>query len=137
MVNPPDRPTRLQEEHEYSSIRSSEQDDVRDLLNFPVRSPEGEVMGILDPFETSGYPPVLLISFVAEWCEHCNYEAPFLSELYQTWGNRGWVWLRYLNIPIRVPLPNSWSVMVSPCPITWGSYRASSRISGKPLPTIN
>lgn len=78
-----------QEEHEYSSIRSSQQDPVRELLNFPVTSPSGQVVGILDSFETSGYPPVLLISFVAEWCEHCNYEAPFLSEVSKAWGKRG------------------------------------------------
>lgn len=78
-----------QEDHEYSSIRSSREDSVRRLLNFPVRSPGGEVLGILDPFERSGYPPVLIISFVAEWCEHCNYEAPFLSELYRAWEARG------------------------------------------------
>lgn len=78
-----------QEDHEYSSIRSSEQGAVRELLNFPVTSPAGEVVGILDSFEKSGYPPVLLISFVAHWCEHCNYEAPFLSELYQENEKRG------------------------------------------------
>ncbi|MFQ6615507.1 MAG: TlpA family protein disulfide reductase [Fidelibacterota bacterium] len=89
LMTPTDPATPAQEEHEYSSIRSSEQDAVRDLLNFPVRSPGGEVTGILDPFERSGYPPVLLISFVAEWCEHCNYEAPFLSELEENWSGRG------------------------------------------------
>lgn len=89
VANPPVRAIVGQEEHEYSSVRSSEKGAVRDLLNFPVRTPGGEVMGILDPFEGSGYPPVLLISFVAEWCEHCNYEAPFLSELHDKWDKRG------------------------------------------------
>jgi thiol-disulfide isomerase/thioredoxin len=38
-----------------------------------------------------GYEPakVLLLSYTAEWCKNCNYEAPYLSELYGKYHARG------------------------------------------------
>jgi len=32
---------------------------------------------------------VLILSYTAEWCKNCNYEAPYLNELYQKHHARG------------------------------------------------
>jgi len=33
--------------------------------------------------------PVVLLTYVAEWCENCRYEAPHLGELYWKYARRG------------------------------------------------
>ncbi len=40
-------------------------------------------------YETEGFPKVLLISFMAEWCPNCHYEAPILNGIYSAWHNSG------------------------------------------------
>ena len=32
---------------------------------------------------------ILLLSYTAEWCENCNYEAPYLKELYEKYHSQG------------------------------------------------
>ncbi len=32
---------------------------------------------------------ILLLSYTAEWCKNCNYEAPYLGELYEKYHSRG------------------------------------------------
>ncbi len=38
-----------------------------------------------------GYMParILFLSYTAEWCENCNYEAPYLGEIYDKYHSRG------------------------------------------------
>ena len=77
------------DDHEYAPIRSSDLDAVRSLLNFAVETPAGGRVQILERINSTRPPKVLIVSFLAEWCKHCNFEAPFLAKLYRTWQEKG------------------------------------------------
>ncbi|MFQ6674023.1 MAG: TlpA family protein disulfide reductase [Fidelibacterota bacterium] len=77
------------DDHEYASIHSSDLEAVRDLLIFDVETLSGETVQILGRIDSTRPPKVFIVSFLAEWCEHCNYEAPFLAKLYSTWRKKG------------------------------------------------
>ncbi|MDP6593993.1 MAG: redoxin domain-containing protein [Candidatus Marinimicrobia bacterium] len=79
----------VQNEHEYSSIRISSHPAIKELINFPVTTPQGAKTGVLDKYEKSGYPDVLIISFMAAWCKNCHYEAPYVESIYREWHDRG------------------------------------------------
>lgn len=85
LVVPPDT-----SDHEYSTILLVEKPNViRNLLNFEVETLAGNEIKILDRFEKEGYPKLVILSFMAEWCKNCNYEASFLGDIYRSWHNKG------------------------------------------------
>lgn len=79
----------FQEDHEFASIQSSDDPTLQLLLNFQVTVPDGGKEALLDRYEDEGYPEVLIVSFMADWCKNSVYQAPLLQETYERWGESG------------------------------------------------
>ena len=75
--------------HEYSEIESSSNMPLAQELNFSVSTHSGGQESLLGKYETEKFPKVLLISFMAEWCPNCHYEASMLNDIYGAWHNSG------------------------------------------------
>lgn len=69
------------EEHEYKPIQWVEADST-DTADLRFRDKSDSLVYL---FEVVGepLPQVLIISFMAEWCKNCRYEAPHLEEIYK------------------------------------------------------
>ncbi len=99
-------------EHEYSDllqIRASdvfreyldenpvagedELEELRQLFrfrDFVGTSLDGRTVNFHLPSEPDYTPArILFLSYTAEWCENCNYEAPYLGEIYDKYHSRG------------------------------------------------
>jgi len=75
--------------HEYAEIESSSNVPLAQELNFSVSTHSDGQKSLLGRYETEGFPKVLLISFMAEWCSNCHYEALILNGIYGAWHNSG------------------------------------------------
>ena len=75
--------------HEYSEIESFSDVPLAQELNFSVLTHSGGQKLLLGKYETEGFPKVLLISFMAEWCPNCHYETPVLNSIYNAWHSSG------------------------------------------------
>lgn len=75
--------------HEYREIQMLRDGHLADYLNFDVRTTEGENESLLNRFKERGFPEVLLISFMSEWCPNCHYEGFLLKDVYDSWKERG------------------------------------------------
>lgn len=76
-------------DHEYSTIQQVNDPSIWNDLNFIVETLAGDEIKILNHFEEEGYPKLVILSFMAEWCKNCNYEASFLGDIYRSWHNKG------------------------------------------------
>lgn len=75
--------------HEYGEIQMFRDGRLADYLDFGVRTVEEENESLLSRFEERGFPKVLLISFMSEWCPNCYYEGPLFKDVYDSWKERG------------------------------------------------
>lgn len=83
--------------HEYASLETVLLDEelagrpallerTRTLRDFTGRSLDGREV---DARELVRDHPVVLFTYVAEWCQNCRYEAPHLARLYWDYADRG------------------------------------------------
>jgi thiol-disulfide isomerase/thioredoxin len=77
-------------EHHPSEAEKKQLKDLFRFKDFIGKSMDGRYVNFLEPGE-KGYKPakVLILSYVAEWCPNCNYEAPYLRDLYKKYNGRG------------------------------------------------
>jgi len=77
-------------EHHVTAAEKKELKDLFRFKDFIGKSMDGRYVNFLQPKE-KGYKPsrVLILSYVAEWCPNCNYEAPYLRDLYNKYNSRG------------------------------------------------
>lgn len=76
-----------------NSVSDGEKAELKDLFqfrDFVGKAMDGRIVNFHLPKE-AGYKPakVLILTYVAEWCKNCNYEAPYLRDLYHKYKNRG------------------------------------------------
>lgn len=83
--------------HEYAPIQAVSLEDeladepeilerTRSLEDFSGTSLDGREV---DARELVEEHPVVLFTYVAEWCQNCRYEAPHLARLYWKYADRG------------------------------------------------
>jgi len=77
-------------EHQVSEAEKKELKDLFQFKDFVGKSMDGRVVNFHQPKE-KGYKPakLLIMSYIAEWCKNCNYEAPYLNEIYKKYNSRG------------------------------------------------
>ena len=75
--------------HEYGEIHTLRDERLAGSLDFEVQTVQGGNESLLDRFKKRGFPEVLLISFMSEWCSNCHYGAPELARIYDEWRERG------------------------------------------------
>jgi thiol-disulfide isomerase/thioredoxin len=74
-------------------VSEKEKKDLKELFqfrDFVGAAMDGRYVNLNHPKE-KGYKPskVLIMSYVADWCVNCNYEAPYLRDLYNKYNSRG------------------------------------------------
>ena len=76
-------------EHQVSEAEKKELKDLFQFKDFVGKSMDGRVVNFHQPKE-KGYKPakLLIMSYIAEWCKNCNYEAPYLNEIYKKYNSR-------------------------------------------------
>lgn len=75
------------DEHEYHKMEWVSLDSI-DILSLEFRK-EDHSLAALRTVIGSELPPVTIISFMAEWCKNCRYEAPFMNEIYAEFKESG------------------------------------------------
>ncbi|MBI4471067.1 MAG: redoxin domain-containing protein [Acidobacteria bacterium] len=77
-------------EHQVSEADKKELRDLFQFKDFIGKAMDGRMVNFHSP-KDPGYKPakVLIMSYVAEWCKNCNYEAPYLRDLYHRYKSRG------------------------------------------------
>ncbi len=75
--------------HEYGEIQTLRDESLGACLDFEVETVNSRNESLLSGLQKNGFPDVLLISFMSEWCPNCHYEAPLLNALYNAWRGRG------------------------------------------------
>jgi peroxiredoxin len=77
-------------EHQVSDAQKKELKELFQFKDFFGTAMDGRYVNLNQPKE-KGYKPsrVLIMSYVAEWCKNCNYEAPYLRDLYNKYHSRG------------------------------------------------
>lgn len=77
-------------EHKVSDQEKKELKDLFQFRDFVGTAMDGRYVNFHLPRE-KGYKPakVLIMSYVADWCKNCNYEAPYLRDLYTKYKSKG------------------------------------------------
>jgi thiol-disulfide isomerase/thioredoxin len=77
-------------EHTVSAEEKAELKDLFQFKDFAGKAMDGRSVNFHLPKEP-GYKPakVLILTYVAEWCKNCNYEAPYLRDIYNKYKSRG------------------------------------------------
>ena len=77
-------------EHQVSDAQKKELKELFLFKDFVGKTMDGGYVNFHQPKE-KGYKPakVLIMSYIAEWCKNCNYEAPYLRETYKKYHLRG------------------------------------------------
>jgi peroxiredoxin len=77
-------------EHQVSDKEKQDLKELFQFRDFVGTAMDGRYVNLNQPGE-KGYKPskVLIMSYVAEWCVNCNYEAPYLRDLYNKFNSRG------------------------------------------------
>jgi ribosome biogenesis protein Nip4 len=77
-------------EHAVSAREQAELKELFQFKDFAGKAMDGRSVNFHLKNE-SGYRPakVLILTYVAEWCKNCNYEAPYLRDLYLKYKSRG------------------------------------------------
>ncbi len=77
-------------EHQVSEAQKKELKELFDFRDFVGRAMDGRYVNFHQPKE-KGYKPakVLIMSYIADWCKNCNYEAPYMREIYRKYNSRG------------------------------------------------
>src|SRR5688572_756109 len=76
--------------HAASEADKKELKELFQFQDFVGKAMDGRVVNFHLPKE-AGYKPakVLILTYVAEWCQNCKYEAPYLRELYLKHKGKG------------------------------------------------
>ena|SRR5579884_1561361 len=77
-------------EHPVTEAQKKELKDLFQFKDFVGKAMDGRYVNFHQPKE-KGYKPakVLIMTYIAEWCPNCNYEAPYLRDLYNKYNSRG------------------------------------------------
>jgi peroxiredoxin len=77
-------------EHQVSDAEKKELKELFQFKDFIGKSMDGRTVNFHQP-KQKGYKQakVLIMSYVAEWCKNCNYEAPYLRDIYKKYNSRG------------------------------------------------
>lgn len=77
-------------EHKVSDKEKKELKELFQFRDFAGKAMDGRQVNFHLPAQ-KGYKParVLILTYVAEWCPNCNYEAPYLRDLYHKYHSRG------------------------------------------------
>jgi peroxiredoxin len=77
-------------EHQVTEAQKKELKELFFFRDFVGKAMDGRYVNFNLPNE-KGYKPskVLIMSYVAEWCKNCNYEAPYLRDIYNKYNSRG------------------------------------------------
>lgn len=80
------------DDREFAPIVAVTDPALAPLLDFEVITQEGARVRILDAEPGERPAPVLIMSFLAEWCRHCRYGARTMGQVYRKWRSRGLQW---------------------------------------------
>jgi len=77
-------------EHQVTEAQKKELKELFEFKDFIGKTMDGGYVNFHQPKE-KGYKPakMLMMSYIAEWCKNCNYEAPYLREIYKKYHSRG------------------------------------------------
>jgi len=77
-------------EHQVTEAQKKELKELFQFKDFVGKAMDGRYVNFHQPKE-KGYKPakVLIMSYIAEWCPNCNYEAPYLRDIYNKYNSRG------------------------------------------------
>jgi peroxiredoxin len=77
-------------EHQVSDAEKKELKELFQFRDFVGKAMDGRYVNFHQPKE-KGYKPakVLIMTYIADWCPNCNYEAPYLRDLYNKYNSRG------------------------------------------------
>jgi peroxiredoxin len=89
-INLPEIYNKYISEHAVTDSQKKELQELFDFRDFVGKAMDGRMVNFTRP-KDKGYKPskVLIMSYVAEWCKNCNYEAPYLRDLYNKYNKRG------------------------------------------------
>lgn len=78
------------EQNPVAPEKKKELEDLFKFRDFVGTSLDGKAVNFNLP-KGKGFKStrVLILSYVAEWCKNCNYEAPYLRELYEKYRSKG------------------------------------------------
>jgi thiol-disulfide isomerase/thioredoxin len=76
-----------------NNVSDAEKAELKELFqfrDFVGKAMDGRNVNFHLPKEP-GFKParVLILTYVAEWCANCNYEAPYLRDIYHKYKSRG------------------------------------------------
>jgi peroxiredoxin len=77
-------------EHQVTDAQKNELKELFQFRDFIGKSMDGRYVNFHQPKE-KGYKPakVLIMSYIADWCPNCNYEAPYLRDIWKKYNSRG------------------------------------------------
>jgi peroxiredoxin len=77
-------------EHQVTDAEKKELKDLFQFKDFVGKSMDGRYVNFHQPKE-KGYKSakVLIMTYIADWCPNCNYEAPYLRDMYNKYNSRG------------------------------------------------
>src|SRR5215467_15778185 len=77
-------------EHQVTEAQKKELKDLFQFKDFVGKSMDGRYVNFLQSKE-KGFKSakVLIMTYIADWCPNCNYEAPYLRDLYNKYNSRG------------------------------------------------
>jgi len=89
-INLPEVYNKYISEHQVTEAQKKELQELFDFRDFVGKAMDGRSVNFTRPND-KGYKPskVLIMTYVAEWCKNCNYEAPYLKEIYAKYNSRG------------------------------------------------
>ncbi len=77
-------------EHPVTDAQKKELKELFLFRDFVGKTQDGGYVNFHQPRE-KGYKPakVLMMTYIADWCKNCNYEAPYLRDIYKKYHSRG------------------------------------------------
>jgi peroxiredoxin len=77
-------------EHQVTDAQKKELKELFQFKDFVGKAMDGRYVNFHQSKE-KGYKPakVLIMTYIADWCPNCNYEAPYLRDLYNKYNSRG------------------------------------------------
>src|SRR5262249_47229379 len=89
-VNLPEVYNKYVAEHQGSETQKKELKDLFQFKDFVGKAMDGRYVNFHQPKE-KGYKSakVLIMTYIADWCPNCNYEAPYLRDMYNKYNSRG------------------------------------------------
>src|SRR5262249_55284146 len=77
-------------EHPVSEAQKKELRELFEFRDFVGKAMDGREVNFVQPKEKNyKASKVLIMSYIAEWCKNCNFEAPYMREIYKKYHSRG------------------------------------------------